>query len=106
MREKLAGLKEREVGQRTITAHQLSGVDVQWHRWLESRQIAINTELSRCMVQKDAARKIVKTEFGRCQSSEMIAQEVKAEKAKHNRIRNEQCILSLMIHTDFPHKIG
>lgn len=101
LREKLAGLKDREVEPQTITAHQLSGTDVQWYRWLESRQIAINTELSRCMVQKEAARKVVETEFGRCQSSEVITKGVKAQSISDDRKKEDQTMHSFMIYTCF-----
>ena len=53
LRDKLAGLlAQRGVGQ-GITPHQLSGADIQWHRWLEQRQTALNTELAKCLVQKE-----------------------------------------------------
>lgn len=42
-----------------------AGVDLVWHRWIEGRKIAINTERARLEAEIDKARAEMAREFGR-----------------------------------------
>jgi hypothetical protein len=49
-----------------------SGADPQWHQWIESRKIAIQTELANLRVQELATRQELALAFGREQVTDKL----------------------------------
>lgn len=101
LREKFAALRTSANSQTDNISHKLSGLDVQWERWLEQRQSAINTELARCLAQKESAKSQVKQAFGRNECSHLL-RDIALKKIHQNKVkRGEITLFDLMIQTRF-----
>lgn len=53
-----------------------AGADIQWSRWADQRRARINTELARCLAEKEGIREKLRFEFGRQQAVEALASEM------------------------------
>jgi hypothetical protein len=67
----------------------LAGADLMWHRWIETRRVALNTALSRNRVEQEAARAALSVAFGRAQATDGLLTQAALLRAKAKSRRDD-----------------
>jgi TPP-dependent trihydroxycyclohexane-1,2-dione (THcHDO) dehydratase len=67
----------------------LAGADLMWHRWIETRRVALNTALSRNRVAQEAARAALSLAFGRAQATDGLLTKAALVRAKAKSRRDD-----------------
>lgn len=93
LRAKLAGLDSaRKARAESLTEADpalQAGADLLWQSWIEQRRAALNGELSRTLVAREAARAALGLAFGRDQATQGLCARAKADQIKAKARRDE-----------------
>lgn len=75
IREKLAGLSNsRKQTYSPDEATLMTGADLRWYQWVDTRRSALNQELARTLAQREQQVSVLRKVFGRKQAIDSLAE--------------------------------